>query len=67
MNTSVQREQPEQAVGLLDACDIDRWLTFRASADAIASARWVLKAGVLVTEDGANYLSSVQRELIFVE
>lgn len=63
VNTSIQREKLEQAVGPLGACDIDWWLTFRASADAAASARRALKASVLVTEDSANYLSSVQREL----
>jgi hypothetical protein len=67
VDTGIEREKFEQAVGLFDACDSDGWLTFRACVDAIESARGVLTAGVLVTEDGADYLASVQRELIFVE
>ncbi len=67
MDTSIQCEKLKQAAGPLDARDSDGWRTFRARMKAIESARGVLEDEVLVTEDGADDLSSVQRERIFVE
>jgi Xaa-Pro aminopeptidase len=66
LDTAIQREKLEQAVGLLDTCDIDCWLTFARETSETPDPALKLIAGHDVTWQSAFLVARDGRRVAIV-